>query len=900
MVLALLASAALAVPFVTMQPEGTASQEPAGEVFEARDLATERFASPGYNIPFAVEAREGDLLRRDPLLELYENSEALREHPEIGPKLYTYFDPRFGVEVHGVYTLADAVDDALREQGIDGIADARDAQVKAVGTAIIDVVGPVQLNLSGHSAQDSDTGEWVVPALISLAVGDEEAVGGPPAGAVLGVDDTTKEEFSREVETLLRGDEAHYEAWGVAIDANLTAAEQGETAGPFIGFTILAVLLVVGLVYRSYWPVAISGGALALMIIWLRGLANLVGMEQDQILALIVPIAMISFGIDFVFHSFGRYREERAKGQRPRGALTVGLAGVLGALVLALASDTAAFLSNTTAGIQSIVQFGIAASFGLLAAFVMLGLVAPVVLMRIEERVGEPRSGRATRVMSVLGSLLAAGATMATVLLSVFLAPAAGVAMAGAYVVVFLLVPTLVAGRRSAAPTTTAKTQPQAPSRAAHLMGAGVAKAARVRLILVPAVLAVTAVCAYFAVQVPAQFDVKDFFSPTSRFVVALDKLDEHGGPGAGEPGVIYVEGDLVDPAAVTALDTFRDELRDLDSSAFGRDDDGDLGVDDNVLNVLADVVDDPRASRAVTRAAGVRITDRDGDGYPDGRRQIAGVYETALASDIPLASDRQRWAADDVGTMLWQSDDGSRQAAKFGVSVVGSRAQETVALAQDELQPLIDDFEQDLQAVDADARVVLTGAPFARQASFDAINRALRVSLPIAILVCLLLASVAMRSIRYAIVTIVPIILVVAWLYAFMYAFGFNVNIVTATIGAISIGIGIDYAIHFTMRYREELAGASSRDHALRATGESTGVALAASAGSSVIGFGILALAPMPMFASYGLLTAVMILMALAASLLVLPSLLALVTRDPAASSPESSLRESLSEAQA
>ena len=36
-----------------------------------------------------------------------------------------------------------------------------------------------------------------------------------------------------------------------------------------------------------------------------------------------------------------------------------------------------------------------------------------------------------------------------------------------------------------------------------------------------------------------------------------------------------------------------------------------------------------------------------------------------------------------------------------------------------------------------------------------------------------------------------------------------------------------------------------------------------------------------MPMFASYGLLTAVMIAMALVASLLVLPSLLMLVTKD-------------------
>ena len=57
--------------------------------------------------------------------------------------------------------------------------------------------------------------------------------------------------------------------------------------------------------------------------------------------------------------------------------------------------------------------------------------------------------------------------------------------------------------------------------------------------------------------------------------------------------------------------------------------------------------------------------------------------------------------------------------------------------------------------------------------------------------------------------------------------------------------------------------------------------MALVASAASSVVGFAILAFAPMPMFAAYGLLTTVMIFLAAVASLVVLPPLLMLVTRD-------------------
>jgi predicted RND superfamily exporter protein len=47
------------------------------------------------------------------------------------------------------------------------------------------------------------------------------------------------------------------------------------------------------------------------------------------------------------------------------------------------------------------------------------------------------------------------------------------------------------------------------------------------------------------------------------------------------------------------------------------------------------------------------------------------------------------------------------------------------------------------------------------------------------------------------------------------------------------------------------------------------------------MVGFAIIAFAPMPMFSSFGILTALMILMALVASLFVLPSLLLIIARD-------------------
>jgi len=140
------------------------------------------------------------------------------------------------------------------------------------------------------------------------------------------------------------------------------------------------------------------------------------------------------------------------------------------------------------------------------------------------------------------------------------------------------------------------------------------------------------------------------------------------------------------------------------------------------------------------------------------------------------------------------------------------------------------------------------------------------------------------MRSLRYAVVTIIPVLLVAVWLSALMYLIGFSLNFVTATIGAISIGVGIDYSIHMTERFREELRRNDTNMEALRRAASGTGVALMASAVSSIVGFVILGFAPMPLFSSFGFLTAIMIFLALASSLVVLPSLLLLVTPEKTA----------------
>ena len=124
---------------------------------------------------------------------------------------------------------------------------------------------------------------------------------------------------------------------------------------------------------------------------------------------------------------------------------------------------------------------------------------------------------------------------------------------------------------------------------------------------------------------------------------------------------------------------------------------------------------------------------------------------------------------------------------------------------------------------------------------------------------------------------TLIPVLLVACWLYGFMFAVGYHLNMMTATIAAISIGVGIDFSIHFTERFRQELRRSPDKRTALSVTSRSTGMALFGTAVSTALGFAVIAFAPMPMFAAFGLLTAVMIALSFLMALFVLPSLLLL-----------------------
>ena len=101
---------------------------------------------------------------------------------------------------------------------------------------------------------------------------------------------------------------------------------------------------------------------------------------------------------------------------------------------------------------------------------------------------------------------------------------------------------------------------------------------------------------------------------------------------------------------------------------------------------------------------------------------------------------------------------------------------------------------------------VMLTGKPIIRFVASDRMQSEMQSSLILGSLFVLMTLSVGFRSVKQALISLTPILLVVVWLYGLIYALGYSLNIVTVTIATISLGVGIDYCIHVTERYRLSL----------------------------------------------------------------------------------------------
>jgi hypothetical protein len=129
-------------------------------------------------------------------------------------------------------------------------------------------------------------------------------------------------------------------------------------------------------------------------------------------------------------------------------------------------------------------------------------------------------------------------------------------------------------------------------------------------------------------------------------------------------------------------------------------------------------------------------------------------------------------------------------------------------------------------------------------------------------------------RSWRRALAPVFPIVLVTGWSSGVMWLMGMELNPLTAVMSALIVGVGTEFAVLLLERFWEELGrGAAPRDAMAQAVTR-IGRAVAASGLTVTAGFAALMASSFPVLREFGAVTVIDVLLALVATIVVVPPL--------------------------
>ncbi|MEY7848452.1 RND family transporter [Natrarchaeobius sp. A-rgal3] len=368
------------------------------------------------------------------------------------------------------------------------------------------------------------------------------------------------------------------------------------------------------------------------------------------------------------------------------------------------------------------------------------------------------------------------------------------------------------------------------------------------------AMLIVGGSAAVYGTGVDTEFDQEAFFPDEDRieqyqslpgplapgdytFMQVLDHLEEDFEMSLDGTVTIYVEdNDLRSDGALREID------RSLQNPPDAFQTDGRQADADSILSIIdSQRAVDPEFARTVERY------DSSGDGVPD--RDVDVVYDELFATD---AGAESRLTTDRSATRIdirIDVDAEQDEAVADGRTVASRMGMDATATGQLVIFEAVINEMTDAAVQSLFAAFVLT-----------------------TIFLILSYWWLEGRAI-YGVLNLVPVLLSVALLAGSMRFFDIPLTPINAPILSVSIGLGVDYTVHFMHRFVDEYEEGKDAHNALLVTVRGTGGALTGSMLTTVCGLGVLYFALIPLIMEFGVLLALGVFYAWLCSIMVLPS---------------------------
>jgi hydrophobe/amphiphile efflux-3 (HAE3) family protein len=249
----------------------------------------------------------------------------------------------------------------------------------------------------------------------------------------------------------------------------------------------------------------------------------------------------------------------------------------------------------------------------------------------------------------------------------------------------------------------------------------------------------------------------------------------------------------------------------------------------------------------------------------------FADILKAANSGEIPTDPDVIRAVAEDKVARRFVNREYSSTVVYIDANINGD-----MDLVEDLEEDIYNDIDQTPTPIGIKA--ILSGTPSTMNLIMSLIASDLLVTMAFSMIFVWLILWRLLKHPVTALLSLIPVFVSVIWTAGTMGYIGIELASITVGLGAMIVGMGIDYSIHITHRFFELLR--EDHDFPLAESVSSIAPPLFASAATTMAGFVAMAFGKMPMNANMGFLLTTGIGYAFLAVLIILPPLLVLERR--------------------
>jgi hydrophobe/amphiphile efflux-3 (HAE3) family protein len=194
----------------------------------------------------------------------------------------------------------------------------------------------------------------------------------------------------------------------------------------------------------------------------------------------------------------------------------------------------------------------------------------------------------------------------------------------------------------------------------------------------------------------------------------------------------------------------------------------------------------------------------------------------------------------------------------------------------EEEIQAAIDIVNEETEKVELyGLNYTVTGSPVLNKTILKILREDSLKTMAISAIIVFILLTLILRFKSFFV--IIPLLCGVLWTAGILSYIGIPISLVTASVGAIVIGLGAEYGIFMVLRYNEEAKKNKSNEARVVAMVAGVGRGTIGSSSTTIAGFMALALSSMPMMIHLGTALSLGIVSCLVGALIFLPSIMAL-----------------------